>query len=431
MQTLSHADARKPEFWNNRLAATDPPLEASQTQIPLIPDQTEFLERWFEFHQGYRIVKHADGTESRIAVLGEPFREVSPGFLPRTLNQLRAGIENDEFRPQNRFRRRRLSSEEERAEEPQQSLEEALDSLLEDASDEETADTEHQESDMPRDATGLSRPLTRTEVHLHRAMDRIARIFGTREDVQRDDYESPLSTMYDRAWGRYEQAEERRASGDTTAPSVEGLSGRDRREIEEQVLWGVMDDSRDAFIQEQESGNVRSYTPASMNRRSEDSATEPTTPRTFESFVNLPTNAPPSASLTTTSSASTSTNDLRTSLEQITSDLTRLRMASEAVANARHAIHARRHPAPLMTLDNQPDRPAPMTDEQMTKNLSCQVCYCQIADIAVLPCGHMVMCQWCADVVVPVRHSHLPVSPSKCPMCRKPVKQRFKIHMGS
>jgi hypothetical protein len=39
------------------------------------------------------------------------------------------------------------------------------------------------------------------------------------------------------------------------------------------------------------------------------------------------------------------------------------------------------------------------------------------------------MCQWCADVVIPVKHSHLPIRPSKCPMCRKMVKQRFKIHM--
>ena len=69
----------------------------------------------------------------------------------------------------------------------------------------------------------------------------------------------------------------------------------------------------------------------------------------------------------------------------------------------------------MPTLDNQPDRPAPKTDEEMTKTLACQVCYQQLADIAVLPCGHMVMCQWCADVVIPVRHSHIPTRPSKMP----------------
>jgi hypothetical protein len=83
------------EFWTNRLAATDPPLEMAQTRIPEIPDQTEFLERWYEFHQGYRMAKLDDGTEQRMSVIGEPLKEVTPGFLPRTLDQLRAGVEND------------------------------------------------------------------------------------------------------------------------------------------------------------------------------------------------------------------------------------------------------------------------------------------------------------------------------------------------
>ena len=69
-------------------------------------------------------------------VIGEPFREVSPGFLPRTLDQLRAGVENDARRLENRLQRRRLSSEEERPEQPHQSLEDALDSLLQEVVEE-------------------------------------------------------------------------------------------------------------------------------------------------------------------------------------------------------------------------------------------------------------------------------------------------------
>lgn len=76
-------------------------------------------------------------------------------------------------------------------------------------------------------------------------------------------------------------------------------------------------------------------------------------------------------------------------------------------------------------------RPPPLTEDQMTKNLACQVCYVQVADIAVIPCGHMVMCQWCADVVVPVKHNTFPARPTKCPMCRKGIKQRYKIHTAS
>ncbi|KAF2187265.1 hypothetical protein K469DRAFT_704947 [Zopfia rhizophila CBS 207.26] len=435
------------EFWNNRLAATYPPLEPSQTQIPQIPGQTEFLERWFEFYQGYRIVKRPDGTEQRIAVIGEPLKEVSPGFLPRTLDQLRAGRLNDATRAENRFRRELLESEEERAEGAQQGLEDALDSLLEEASDNETEElrqvTEGGEgiSEMPfrRESTGLSRPLSRTEIHLQRARERVVRVFGSREEVQSDDYQSPISSMFSRAWGRYRQAEERRASGDTSVPTLEGISAQERREIEEQLVRSVLRESQPPLLPWLENEAtvdvpVRSITPTPRpSIPNPSSIAAPTSIATSgPADLSAPsTSAPPTEALTTTSSNMPSTSDLRPALAAITAELSRLRQASEAVASARHALHSRRNPSPpAQSLDSQPNRPPPLSDEEMTKNLACQICYSQLADTAVLPCGHMIMCQWCADVVIPVRHSHLPVRPSKCPMCRKQVKQRFKIHMG-
>jgi len=56
-----------------------------------VPDQTIFLERWYEFHSGYRIVRDSEGTEQRVAVNGEDFKDVSPGCLPRTLADLHDG----------------------------------------------------------------------------------------------------------------------------------------------------------------------------------------------------------------------------------------------------------------------------------------------------------------------------------------------------
>ncbi|KAL5428309.1 hypothetical protein PMIN07_012505 [Paraphaeosphaeria minitans] len=421
------------EFWNNRLAATYPPLEASQTQIPHIPDQSEFLERWFEFHQGYRTVTHPDGSESRIAVVGEPFSEVSPGFLPRTLDHLRANRQNDASRPDNVFRRRRLTSEEERPAEAQQSIEDALDDLLGELSDEDEAtepiETEPPSTDMPhrRSSGRLSRPLTRTEVNLQRARDRLARVFGSREDVQRDDYESPLSTMYNRAEERYQQAEERRATGETTDPrtnNLQSLPRQEQRELEEQILWGVLQDSRRSFLDRNQDAYLRSH-PGLAPRE-----TLPARETLHDSRIL----AVPDGTSASPDTTSISAPSLRSSLDQITSDLSRLQVATDAVASARIALARQRPSRPLFaepkqTLD-QPDRPPPLKDAQMTKKLDCQVCYSQLADIALLPCGHMVMCQWCADVVVPVRHGHIPARPSKCPMCRKVVKQRFKIHIG-
>jgi hypothetical protein len=136
--------------------------------------------------------------------------------------------------------------------------------------------------------------------------------------------------------------------------------------------------------------------------------------------------SPPSSSSPPTSSGM---SQIQISIQQITSELHRLRLASEAITSARHSMLQRAPSPPPATLDNQPGRPAAMSEAEMTKKLECQVCYQQLADVALLPCGHMVMCVWCADVVIPVKHSHLPVRLSKCPMCRKVVKQRFRIHM--
>ncbi|KAL6702492.1 hypothetical protein ACN47E_001617 [Coniothyrium glycines] len=481
------------EFWTNRLAATDPPLEVSQTRIPQVPDQSEFLGRWAEFHQGYRIAKLADGTEHRIAVVGEPFKEVSPGFLPRSLAELRAGVRNDARRPENRVRRGRLADEDERPEMPQQSLEEALDSLLQDADadaeDESPAATQPaplvpQFNNLQQlTAAEPARPLTRRETQMQRNRERFARVFGSVEDVQQDDYVSPLTTMYGRAYDRYRQAEERRAEGTSEAPPLEGLSAQERRDIEEQLLWGVMRESQAMSQSLEQEGDVWSYAPrniAGINsdttnldnfdlRAGEDpaaalaryvqgrvvhsadgrmilTASEASDAiqrmvlaqdqtQSQESQPTIPsTSSGPSNPLTATALPSSTPpagfSEVRSSIQQITSELQRLRLASEALSSARHSLHARNHPAPPPpSLDNQPNRPPPKTDEEMTKILACQVCYQQLADTAVLPCGHMVMCQWCADVVIPVKHSHLPVRPSKCPMCRKAVKQRFRIHM--
>ncbi|THZ61336.1 hypothetical protein D6C85_09558 [Aureobasidium pullulans] len=88
MGTLTAEMPRLPE---NRVAQTN--LLPTQTRIPQTPDQSDFLERWYQFYNGYRTVSRHDGAEERVAVLGERFRDVSPGRLPRTLDELRAGQE--------------------------------------------------------------------------------------------------------------------------------------------------------------------------------------------------------------------------------------------------------------------------------------------------------------------------------------------------
>lgn len=78
------------EFWNARIQAADPPIRPAQTRIPEVPDQTEFLQSWYDYHRGYRIEKRGDGTEERVEVRGEPLRDVAPGHLPRSPSDIRA-----------------------------------------------------------------------------------------------------------------------------------------------------------------------------------------------------------------------------------------------------------------------------------------------------------------------------------------------------
>ncbi|KAI6823768.1 hypothetical protein KC367_g3394 [Hortaea werneckii] len=118
------------EFWENRVRASG--LRPAQTRIPEVPDQREFLDRWYEFHQGYRTVTKEDGSEERVAVLGEDFREVSPGYLPRTLEELRAGRAANDMAEQPRQQQNR-----EEPEDSGPSLEDTLDQMFQAASLEE------------------------------------------------------------------------------------------------------------------------------------------------------------------------------------------------------------------------------------------------------------------------------------------------------
>ncbi|KAK3722259.1 hypothetical protein LTR37_002692 [Vermiconidia calcicola] len=117
------------EFWEHRVGVSG--LRPGQTRIPEIPDQREFLDKWYEFHQGYRIVRKEDGSEERVSVLGEEFKEVSPGYLPRTLEEMRAGRQREE-------EVRELQEQMAQDEQPSgPSLEDTLEQMFEDASAEE------------------------------------------------------------------------------------------------------------------------------------------------------------------------------------------------------------------------------------------------------------------------------------------------------
>lgn len=125
------------EFWQARVDASG--LRPGQTRIPEVPDQTPFLDRWYEFHRGYRVIVKEDGSEERIAVLGEDFRDVEPGHLPRTLEELREGRARGEVEAVERERQQHMAEQEEEEQAGGPTLEDTLDQLFLDASTESSA----------------------------------------------------------------------------------------------------------------------------------------------------------------------------------------------------------------------------------------------------------------------------------------------------
>ncbi|KAL2839918.1 hypothetical protein BJY01DRAFT_250258 [Aspergillus pseudoustus] len=73
----------------------------------------------------------------------------------------------------------------------------------------------------------------------------------------------------------------------------------------------------------------------------------------------------------------------------------------------------------------QEDRPEPKETEELTLNMECKVCFEQLVDTVLLPCGHAILCRWCADQQFTSYKGHLK-NKTSCPMCRKPVREMVR-----
>jgi hypothetical protein len=614
-------------------------VSISQTRIPTFPDQTEFLSKWFEFHQGYRVIHTPDGREDRIAVVGEPLRDVDPGYLPRTLDELRAGLLASE---QLQSSIPEPVNDSPVSTTPQQSLEQTLDELLQDAiaeenpapatpltttpsvparpvlpprvqsillSDDESAldaqpqappippqstlDAEYAQAEAALFAAQQLRASRRAEAETAAAEEDVAReqlrrvrrrqitagnfarVFGTREDVQSDEYVSPITSMFTRVsqWGRRTEGQRQALANfeeihRQTQPTA-GSSGSDLLSTGELMSnWRAdrrnslgslnrspetaqpetvpsmaqrldalraRQEARAEFLRnygtpargETETMTPRAYVPFNRNWETPPEPEQPTSRATTFSNVSRRLSSIASefqADLTRTeTNGLPSTTDLRrrlTEIEESISDLRntnhsellpeahgslesserQVRMLHEQAqsvqlqaervqeimearrASARHARAlellrearsnlerstegessnsemslenqaralftlsdadqgiARRWRTAITTPPERPsaikgldgdERPEPKTEEEMAFKLECRICYSQIADTACLPCGHLAMCQWCADQTIPIKDEDRTRPKdkfAKCPMCRNRVKQRVKI----
>lgn len=79
--------------------------------------------------------------------------------------------------------------------------------------------------------------------------------------------------------------------------------------------------------------------------------------------------------------------------------------------------------SPPKGLDNQNDgRPSPKESKELTVGLECKVCMTQLVDTVVFPCGHAVLCRWCAAQHIPKTRPSGRREPVPCPVCREKIK---------
>jgi len=87
---------------------------------------------------------------------------------------------------------------------------------------------------------------------------------------------------------------------------------------------------------------------------------------------------------------------------------------------------------PPVSLDKQKGRPDPLEPEDMKLDCECRICFTQLADTVLLPCSHLVICQWCADQIgAKTKDKVVRGGPEAlCPMCRGAVKDRIRVYRG-
>ena len=168
--------------------------------------------------------------------------------------------------------------------------------------------------------------------HQQRRRQNYTTVFGTAEDVQRSDYISPISSMFNRHWERFRAAEEQRRHAQDGTNRTNGLQGQQTEDI------GI---SRTPLRQVASVSNLR----RNLDARS----LQPRDMPTAETVLQTMQNAVHSMRL----------------IDQ--------RLAREDTI------------APSDSLPSPPDEG--LTEGQMYIKLQCRVCLEQVADIALVPCG--------------------------------------------
>ena len=268
---------------------------------------------------------------------------------------------------------------------------------------------------------------------------------GTREDVEDPTYESPIGNMYGRAWRRYHNAEELRQASAQMVQESHGHTAWSPERPDETIPVTYPNPFHSAAVHNVHGWNGRQ------------SWGFENAPPQFGSHIPNPLVAGPSghAHYPPIPPNAHAQNLLDSQHAELAHQLARYDAAQRANAFAQMRaqrptqaqinqltnqftevfapveLDSRPAPRPQPTFDQQV-RPAPRKLEDLKVDMSCKICMEQIADIILIPCRHLYMCHWCADIAMPSKAPQMPHvagKDAKCHMCRKAVKYRYDVYL--
>jgi hypothetical protein len=262
---------------------------------------------------------------------------------------------------------------------------------------------------------------------------------GTREDVENEDYVSPLSTMFHRAHDRYRVAEETRRQ----AHQVEQYMTVNDENTIPNPLRSRQSNATDNYAGQHEFPGQFNYAMPPPQAMVPPQAMLPIQAVTYPWIQNAHAELDrrrlglrdPEVYMAedTEIIEALRLNELRRREQAI-------QLAVHAVSNVQPIVQIQaQQPAvspqtTVVTFENQ-QRPPPKASEDMVVNIACTICAEHPINVVLLPCWHACMCNWCADLCVPVRRNTPFARPptgftGKCPKCRAVVKERREMFLG-
>jgi hypothetical protein len=462
-QAMRAAPSRNPEYQARRIAALRRELLRMRSGIERVISGLRDL--------GEPVPDQTD-TTSRLSDLGRSLDAISIRDLPSS------STDSDSVNRETRapivgsvYRNPELINVQQRFDEAQRQLVQAQRFRDQAAVEFQLAQASHSETSDILEGAELDLTEHREQVSQLRREQRTAenytRLFGSREDMETQgaDYESPIGGMFTRAYERFRVAEEVRQDERTLRQVLEHeqmatgpLFSNDNEEphpAADTVYEDRLNEYYSMLRQQDWVQNIRTPTANDVTRGSAlPSADAPGPSVGSEAEVVASEQAPaPAAS----QQRSTLERLLRNTPEPQRSSIIARMEANGTAAAIRESDNGnymdvwrrlRDAYAPFRGnweeesessededhvkggLDAEDSgRPEPKEDVDMTLKLDCKVCYTQTADTACLPCGHLVMCQWCSAQHSPVmQHDRTrPRKPANCPVCRKKIKQKVRI----